>query len=215
MGDFFDSYLETLYRNNNYSELEKLRYYTGYSFRDINALLRGKWNYEVNGLLTEEKRKEYMKLSEDIRKLILNSPKLLASIKTYRGASLSQFYSCGVTKLEDLINLKGQYLYDEAFTSTSLMRNTSFFNRDLEYHEQCPIEIEYLIPEGSNDGVPLITEDLSYSSVQNEYLINSSNFSKILDVVISEDKKRAYMKVLLVPEKVYNPMIIEEKSKEL
>ncbi len=41
----------------------------------------------------------------------------------------------------------------------------------------CNIEIEYLIPEESNDGITLINDDLSYPKVQSEYLINKSSLS--------------------------------------
>lgn len=39
------------------SEEEKmlLRSWTGYNFRNINAMLRGNWDYNTNGRLTDEK----------------------------------------------------------------------------------------------------------------------------------------------------------------
>ena len=51
---------------------------------------------------------------------------------------------------------------------------------------------------------PLINDDLSYSKIQSEYLINKSSLSKIIDVKISTDGKLAYMKVVLIPQKMWN-----------
>ena len=47
-----------------YKEASNLRYYTGFSYKEINAILRDKWNYEQHGLLTEEKRQSYSKLGK-------------------------------------------------------------------------------------------------------------------------------------------------------
>ena len=112
-----------------------------------------------------------------------------------------------------LKNLENKYYYESGFTSTSLVRDKSFFNRELEYHEFCNIEIEYLIPGESNDGIPLINDDLSYSKVQSEYLINKGSLSKIIDVKVKPDGKLAHMKAVLIPEKMWN--IIYNKNDSL
>ena len=47
-----------------------LRSWTGYNFRNINAILRRNWNYDVNGRLTDDKNIYYRKLADLISKII-------------------------------------------------------------------------------------------------------------------------------------------------
>ena len=117
---FFIDYLADFYNNNSISDIDNIRAYTGIAFRRFNSVLRGTWNYDTNGLLTDDAK------------------------------------------------------------------------------------IEYLIPEEANDGIPLIDDNLSYSKVQNEYLINKSSLSKIIDVKISSDGNLAYIKAVLIPQKMWN-----------
>lgn len=201
---FFVDYLAGFYNNNSRSDIDNIRAYTGIAFRRFNSVLRGFWNYDTNGLLTDEMKNKYLDYADNLSECIERSPTLSSNIKTYRGVSLDSFKDYGISSLEDLKNLENKYYYESGFTSTSLVRDKSFFNRELEYHEFCNIEIEYLIPEESNDGIPLINDDLSYSKVQSEYLINKSSLSKIIDVKVSPDGKLAYMKAVLIPEKMWN-----------
>lgn len=197
-------YLSDFYSNVSFEEIDKVRYYTGIAYKDINSILRGNWNYETNGMLTEEKRKKNVELANDLSRIISNTTNIPANIKTYRGVGLYSFKDYGINSIEELSQLKGQYYFDSGFASTSLIRERSFFDRLLEYHDDCNIEIEYLIPEESNDGIPLLTDELSYSKVQSEYLINKENLSKIVDVKISLDGTKAYLKAILVPQKIWN-----------
>ncbi len=201
---FFIDYLADIYNNYSIEEINNIRSYSGISFKDINTILRGFWSYEDSGILTEEKKENAINLANNLSKSIEKLNSLSFNIKTYRGTSLNSFKAYGITSLNDLETLKGKYYFESGFTSTSLLRNKSFFNKNLEYHETCNIEIEYLIPEESNDGLPLITDELSYSKTQNEYLINKGNLSKIIDVKISQDGKLAYIKAVLIPEKMWN-----------
>ena len=59
-----------------------------------------------------------------------------------------------------------------------------------------------MIPCESNDGMPLIDDNLSYSKKQNEFLINKGSVSKIVDVRINSEKTKAYVKAILVPQKI-------------
>ena len=45
---FFDGYMQNFYFNSNLSDIENIKYYTGPSFKEINAVLRNNWNYEVS-----------------------------------------------------------------------------------------------------------------------------------------------------------------------
>ena len=201
---FFTDYLAEFYNNNSINDIDTIRAYTGIAFRRFNSVLRGTWNYDTNGLLTDDAKVEYLNLANKLSECIERSSTLPTNIKTYRGVSLERFKDYGITSLEDLNSLENKYYYDSGFTSTSLVRDKSFFNRELEYHEFCNIEIEYLIPEEANDGIPLIDDNLSYSKVQNEYLINKGSLSKIIDVEISPDGKLAYIKAVLIPQKMWN-----------
>lgn len=201
---FFTDYLAEFYNNNSINDIDTIRAYTGIAFRRFNSLLRGTWNYDTNGLLIDDAKVEYLNLANKLSECIERSSTLPTNIKTYRGVSLERFKDYGITSLEDLNSLENKYYYDSGFTSTSLVRDKSFFNRELEYHEFCNIEIEYLIPEEANDGIPLIDDNLSYSKVQNEYLINKGSLSKIIDVEISPDGKLAYIKTVLIPQKMWN-----------
>ena len=41
---------------------------------------------------------------------------------------------------------------------------------------------------------------------------NGSKFSKVVDVVLSDDKKKAFIKVVLVPKKIYDRELEQEKN---
>ena len=201
---FFVDYLADFYNNNSRSDIDNIRAYTGIAFRRFNSVLRGIWNYDTNGLFTDDVKNKYLDYADKLSECIERLSTLPTNIKTYRGVSLERFKDYGITSLEDLNSLENKYYYDSGFTSTSLVRDKSFFNRELENHELCNIEIEYLIPEEANDGIPLIDDNLSYSKVQNEYLINKGSLSKIIDVEISPDGKLAYIKTVLIPQKMWN-----------
>lgn len=209
VSNYLKDYVDNLDMNSN--EIDSLRYYTGTAFNSINAILRGSWDYEKNGELTKEKQEKLIELINSMDEVMSKLPSYDNDFKTYRGVRLSSFRDYGISSLEELPNMIGQYYYQEAFTSTSLIRDRSFFDRELEWHNTCNIEIEYLIPRESNDAIPLITNELSYSNIQSELLINRGSLVKIVDVKLSEDKKKAYIKAVLVPQKIWN-MSYEEKQ---
>ena len=102
---------------------------------------------------------------------------------------------------EQEMNLENSYYFESEFTSTSLIREKNFFKRELEYHNFDNIEIEYLIPEEANDGMPLITDDLSFSKSQSEFSLNRDSLTKIITVDVNNDKNCTYMKAVLLPQK--------------
>ena len=69
-----------------------------------------------------------------------------------------------------------------------------------------------LIPEEVNGIIPLINDDLSYSKGQSELLINKGSLSKVVDVLLNSDKTKAYIKVVLIPKKIYEQEIEHEKN---
>ena len=103
-----------------------------------------------------------------------------------------------------MIYMKDQYYYASAFTSTSLLQEKCFYYEQSSWSDKANILIEYYIPSGSDDGILLADEELSYSSKQWEFLINSSSLFKVIDVFVSEDKTYAKLKMLLIPEQIWN-----------
>lgn len=207
--------LDDIYQDITNEEIDLIRYYTGVSYREINAVLRNNWNYETNGILTEEKLTEYKKIASNISDAISRTKSLNNDIKVYRGVSLDAFKRYGINSLDELLSLKGEYYYEQAFTSTSLEKDASFFDRPLEWHSQCNIEITYLVPKESEDGIPLLTNQTSYSKNQSEFLINSGSLSKIIDVNLSEDKTKAYIIMALIPKKVWDRTIEKNNTNKV
>ena len=198
--DFIRVYLNKL----SLSDIAALRGYTGLQFRNVNAVLRNNWNYEVNGRLTSKLKEESLNIAKNIRQALNKAPEISDGIKTYRGVSIASFQSYNIFSLNDLKTLEGNYLYEEGFTSTSLIKEKSFFYTDPFTLTGKPnILIEYLIPSGSDDGAILCGET-SYSPSQSEFLINNSSLFHVTKVSVDEKNNLAYMQVLLIPEKIWN-----------
>lgn len=211
---FFDSTLAKIYSKGTPEDIENIRYYTGPAFKDINAVLRNNWNYEVNGLLTEQRQKELIDTSKNINASIeKTSCELPSDIRVYRGVTIDSFKEYGINSIDDLKNMIGQYFYERGFTSTSLIKDKSSFNSDLDHWKDYNIEIEYLVPQEFSEGVPLITENLSYSGIKQEYLINTGCLSKIVDVSINDDKT-VHLKSILIPKKIWDLNYKNSKNME-
>ena len=203
-GEISYKFLET----NPQSEVQVLKSYTSFIYKEINAIMRNKWNYEENGRLTPEIKKEYQKKGERMINLIRKFPSLNQNIKVYRGTSLRQFRDYGINDLSELPNMVGKYIYDSSFTSTSLMRDKSLLGMKNFFTGERNIEIEYLIPAICQDGAILLD---SYSKEESEFLINASNLSKITKVVVDKENNKAYVQALLIPKMLWDPYQMEEK----
>ena len=123
---FFIDYLADFYNNNSRSDIDNIRAYTGIAFNRFSSVLRGVWNYDTNGLLTDEMKNKYLDYADNLSECIERAPTLSSNIKTYRGVSLDSFKDYGISSLEDLKNLENKYYYESGFTSTSLVRDKSF-----------------------------------------------------------------------------------------
>ena len=200
LGNFISEYKEVL----SDEDKQVLKGYTGLEFRKINSLLRRVWDYEINGRLTDDIKKQSYILAEQMRRAIYQAVKLPIGIISYRGVSIRSFYDYQITTIEDLIYMKDQYYYASAFTSTSLLQEKCFYYEQSSWSDKANILIEYYIPSGSDDGILLADEELSYSSKQWDFLINSSSLFKVIDVFVSEDKTYAKLKMLLIPEQIWN-----------
>lgn len=197
-----------------HQEALSLRSYTGFSHKEINAIMRNKWTYEQHGLLTEEKRNDYSRIGQEVEKIIFKFPPLERNIKTYRGVTLAQFRDYGIHSLEDLTAMQGKYFYDSGFSSTSLVRKSSLYNTEAFQIGKRNIEIEYLIPEECHDGALLLDDYTSHYKAENEYLINSSSLIRIISVEIDKENNTAYLKAILVPKKIWDPMAVKHLEEE-
>ena len=198
----------------NYDDLDVLRNYTGYNYKRINSLLRGITSSDEIGYISQEDASVLTMLGEDISKVIQKHSSLPSNIVVYRGTTIDQFKQFGITSLEDLIRLKGEFMFEPSFTSTSLLKDNSFFKSESDYHDVCDIEIEYLIPEESNCGIPLVGYDMSYSNNQFEYLIDKGTVTKVVDVNYDESGF-AHLKAVHIPKNVWNKSYtdIEDRTK--
>ncbi len=210
LGPLVESFLNRL----TYKEVDELKNYSGYFFKFINNVMRGKWNYEENGKYTKEKEDDYRNQGDRITKVITKFPELGMDIKTYRGVTIRAFYDYGITSITDLSSIEGKYFYEGGFTSSSLLRNHSFFDRDLDYLERCNIEIEYSIPKECEDGAILLTRELSYSEQQMEFVFNSSSLFKITKVEVDKENNKAYIKAILIPLKLWDPICYSNRHHE-
>lgn len=197
----FEEDIIDFFKETTHIDIEDIRRYTGYDYKSINAVLRDNWTYEENGIKTEKKTTELRKLSERISSLIEKFSSTKSQFKTYRGTTIREFKKYGINTLEDLLSLTNQYLYDTGFTSTSLQEDTSYFKKTI-HEEYCNIEIIYIIPENSNDGIPLLKDQLSYSKNLNEYLLNRCTLSKVLGVKI--EGNTAVITTVLIPKHIWD-----------
>lgn len=195
-GNSIDEFLSCL----SEEELLSLRSYTGYNFRNINAVSRYAWTYE-NG--NEDKKREFSQLGFEISKIMnkYNMPKM--DFVTFRGTTIDSFSSYGITDLSQLANLQGKYLYESGFTSTSMLEETSYYNQTIN-DKTYNIGIRYLIPSDCDDGVLLANTNLSYSVSQNEFVLNRGTLTKVIDVKVDEKMKTAILTVVLIPKKIYD-----------
>ncbi len=207
LGEMVYNYINRL----SFKELNDLRYYTGTSFKFINNVMRRKWNYEENGLLTKEKEEYYRSIGERITRVVRKFPSLNMNVKAYRGVSLRAFYDYGIYTLEDLIHLEGNYIYESGFTSTSIVRTSSFFKDYNKVTDNCNIELEYLIAKECQDGALLLSDVISYSKSQVEFLLNSDSLSKVNKVEIDKETNTARITLTLIPRMIWEPEAIEHE----
>ncbi len=193
------------------NDREEIKEYSGFRYKWINFIARNPsgWNYYELG---PERPGERAKLQQSIKTIssaIRKSPKLPDNIKTFRGTNLDSFRGYGIETLDDLKSLEGQLFYEQAFTSTSLKRENSFagmeFNGDSDdiFRKACNIEMEILVPSGSNDGVVMDHDTLKYSQKhRDEYLIDRDSLFRIMSVEIDGDFAKLTM--ALIPKEVWS-----------
>lgn len=206
--DFKDE-IKTLINNLSEDQILTLKGYTGIFFKKINAILRNNWNYEEHGKKTKDEEQHFRKDISEIDKIIEEFPQNKNAFITYRGTSINAFKKYCISNIEDLIYLKDKYIYEEGYTSTSLDEKKSYYNKVINGTIN-NIEIRYIIPPYSNDGIPLTSDSLSYSPNQMEYLLGKNSLSKVVDIKI--ENENAVITVVLIPKKIWNSTKSSEKG---
>ncbi len=198
----FEEELKRYYETVKIKDGETIRRYTCYEYKFINAILRGTWNYEEHGKYTEEKAQELTEYAEELSSLIDLFPRTNRTFMVYRGTTLREFKKYGINTLEDLLELKGKYLYEKGFTSTSIEESSSFYNKPNGLGVIRNIEVKYIIPEGSQDGIPLLKDEVSYAKTEMEYLINKGSLARVIDAKI--EGNNAIITAVLIPKQLWN-----------
>ena len=171
--------------------------YSGYNYKNINNVLRNRWNYEENGLADKA---YYAEIANRIKSIINNNQTSIGNCKLFRGVSLEYLKEYGITSLDDIEKLRGNILLDKGFVSTSLVDEKCFYKKENDLGINYNVKIEYLVPEEFEDGICL--SSLSYSPGQCEYLINAWNMARVVDVI--HDENGAILKAILIPKKIYD-----------
>ena len=112
----------------------------------------------------------------------------------------------------ELENLRGKFLYEQGFTSASIIENSSYFNRNFNDGKKYNIEVRYLISSECEDGLLLVNKDTSHYSDENEYLIDKGSLSKVIDVKIDKERDIAIITVVLIPKKIYDREYCQDKT---
>ena len=86
--------------------------------------------------------------------------------------------------------------YDSSTYREEIIKTGKYVCKRVAYN----VKIEYLVPEEFTDGLCL--SSLTYSPGQCEYVINSWNMAKVIDVI--HDGDGVIVKACLVPKKVYD-----------
>ena len=194
----------------SYSEdvFDVLKHYSGYNYRRINASARGRWNYEKHGHCRERER--FDKIASDLREALDNNQRSVGNIKVFRGVPLSYFKEYGIETLEDMQSLKGGFLLDKGFVSTSLVEESCYYRMPNELGINYNVKIEYLIPEEFEDGISL--GNATYCPNQNEYLINAWNLASVVDVTM-DGEDGCVVRAMMIPKKVYDKAYRHEAGK--
>jgi len=185
----------------SYEDIQTLLNYSGYNYKHINAVLRNTWNYEENGDIS--RAPEFRAIANKLQQVIMNHPTTLNdNMVAFRGVDLGCFKSYGIETIEDLKLLEGKYMFDRGFVSASIKEEKCFFKKDNDLGLNYNVKIEYMVPREFRDGIYL-NSFMSYTPAQEEFLINSSNLSKVSGVTINEDGT-AIVSATLIPKELYD-----------
>ena len=199
-------YQEAVSETLTYEEKDALKNYSGYSYKYINQFARGIWNYELLGERTPESIQKAESETQLLSRAIDRAPAIGADIKTSRGTSLENFRGYEISELADLPKLEGQFFLESGFTSTAIVPEKGFAGRELDdpMRQKCNIEIVYLIPGETEDAVALLTDEVSYSPGQTEYLLQKGTLSFVKEVKVDAEHNSAQLLMVVIPRNVYD-----------
>ncbi len=179
-------------------EVDAFVEYSGVNFRHINSAMRDRWNYEDNGHIDRKER--FREVGSRMSSAIDQNQASIGNTKVFRGVTLDYFRDYGIESMDELELMKGNFLCDKGFVSTSLTRDASFYKRETDLGLDYRVGIEYLVPEEFGDGICI--SNVAYDQDQGEYLINTANMAKVVDV--RRDGDGVILTAVLVPKKVYD-----------
>ena len=181
------------------NDREALEHYSGFSHFSLNRAAKGTWSYEDNGNM--EMHNTYNQYVEEMCGAIENNQSSIGNVRVYRGVPIKYFREYGISSIDDLEMLNGQYLLDRGFVSTSLVEDECFYRKDPKNGVNYNVMIEYLVPEEFTDGI--IMGGVSHYEEEGEYLINVWNMAQVTGVR-KESDDRAVVQAMLVPKRVYD-----------
>lgn len=198
------NYEENVDETLDYKERLAVRSYSGYRFAWINSVARGFWDYEKMGRKTPELEEEIKSTTRDIISAISKAPAPEKDFMTFRGTNLDGFQTYGIKDIKDLARMKGQFILEQGFTSTAIVREKSFAERQVQdlWIGKSNVEMRYHIPAGADNIIALTSEDLSYSPEQTEVLIDHDSLSYISDVNFDREG-HAIVDAILIPRSIY------------
>ena len=187
------------------TEKAAVKEYSGYKFSWINSVARGFWDYDKMGRKTPELEEEIKETTRQIIGAIQDAPAPEEDFITYRGTNLDAFRAYGINSVADLKKMQGQFMLEQGFTSTALLRENSFVNREVSdlWIGKSEVEMRFRIPAGSHQTIALFSDELSYSPQQTEVLIEDDTLSYISKVEMKDGK--AIIEAILIPPEVYDP----------
>ncbi|MBR6505444.1 hypothetical protein IKT18_01200 [Candidatus Saccharibacteria bacterium] len=197
-------YFEIIDKTLPYSEQKALQEYSGTRFAWINSVARGIWDYDKLGRKTPELESHIKSTIQEISSAIEKAPAPKEDFVTFRGTNLDGFRNYGVRSISDLSKLQGQFMLEKGFTSTAIERDKSFADRDVStlWIGTSNIRVNYHIPSGSRTGVALLSDDLSYSAGQTEYLINRNSLVYVSNIMFDKEN-HATIDAVVIPQDVY------------
>lgn len=179
--------------------VDVLTNYSGYNYRRINAAAMGIWDYDRHGNGSERER--FSGIARDLKTAIHNNQRSMGNIKAFRGVPLSYFSNYGISSLDELEGLRGGFLFDRRFVSTSLVDDRCYYKKENDLGLNYNVKIEYLLPEEFTDGISI--GHASYSPGQCEYLINSWNLAQVVDVKM-DGPDGAVIQAMMIPKHIYD-----------
>ena len=193
LGESFTEYTKDL----TDKDKQSLRYYSGINHDKVNAILRGNWDYRKNFMyLDKETESKYKYYSNEIDQVFAKPFGIPTNILTFRRVPLEALSNYGINTKEDLLSLKNKYLLDLGFTSTSLL-NFDYLDQQFKAGE---VKLKIVIPKECEEGIPLLSEDVTYHLELEEFLLGKNALFKVIDVDIRD--KDPVINVVYIPRKV-------------